>query len=291
MMRAHRILAKIGWHLLGLGLLCGALPLDAWAQQKANRLLPRYLTVGPPDQEAGAKRLQEFRQQGLAGDYYLDFALEQLPRRGARTVVPGRWWGTPGRSGPLTRVELEAAAGPQRLLVRGGPLAQVWQADQGEATGDVTAWFENLAGTMLTPFDLSMPFLHWPEWIYEGVSRGSQGRPAHVFLLHPPEEFAVAQPGLAGVRIHLDDQFNALLQVIQIGPDERPAKTLTVLNLKRLGDQYIISVVEVRDETTRDKTRFVVREAGLDIDFSPVIFTPGTLDRAIPPPADLQPVR
>jgi len=68
-------------------------------------------------------------------------------------------------------------------------------------------------------------------------------------------------------------------------------KTLTVLNLKRLGDQYIISVVELRDEKTRDKTRFVVREAQVDLDFSPAIFTPDALSRAIPPPTNLQRVR
>jgi hypothetical protein len=260
------------------------------AQQKSQRLLPRYLTVGAPDQAAGERRLTEFRRQGLAGDYFLDFNLEQLPRRGARTVIPGRWWGTPGRGAPLTRVELETADGPERLLVRGGAAARVWR--QGEtADQEPAAWFEPLAGTMLTPFDLSMPFLHWQDWVYEGVARGRQGRASHVFLLYPPEEIAAAQPDLAGVRIHLDDQFNALLQVTRLDADEQPAQTLTVLNLRRLDDQYIISVVELRDERTRDKTRFVVNEARVGLDFSPAIFSPAALSRAIPPPANLQRVR
>lgn len=290
MMRARGPRFPAGGYWFGAVLMALVGLTEGHAQQKGQRLLPRYLTVGPPDQAAGGRRLEEFRRQGLAGDYYLDFALEQLPRRGARTVIEGRWWGTPGRGGPLTRVELMAVGGPERLLVRGGPAARVWRPGEGSEEAAVD-WFEPLAGTMLTPFDLSMPFLHWSDWVYEGVFRGRQGRAAHVFLLYPPEEIAAVQSDLAGVRIHLDDQFNALLQVTRLDAEEQPAKTLTVLNLKRLGDQYIISVVELRDEKTRDKTRFVVREAQVDLDFSPAIFSPASLTRGISPPANLQRVR
>jgi hypothetical protein len=97
------------------------------AQPRGNRLLPRYVTVGPPDQAEGRRVLEEFRQLGLPGDYYLEFVLEILPRRGERTRVPGRLWGTRGNPGPLTRLELDPAGMPaERLLVEGGIDARAW---------------------------------------------------------------------------------------------------------------------------------------------------------------------
>lgn len=262
-----------------------------WAQQKANRLLPRYLTVGQPDQAAGAERLEKFRAMGIEGDYFLEFALEVLPRRGPRREIAGAWWGTSTASGSLTRVALRGsgsdAADIARLLVQNGKAPQVWRwtPEGGSPTVLPAAnWFTPLAETNLSAFDLLMPFVHWPEWIYEGVTR-VRGRAAHVFLMYPPEQMQGARPEMAGVRLYLDDQFGALLQAAQLGPDEKAVKTMTVLDLKKVEERWIVQAIDVRDEITRDKTQFVVREAKLGLDFSRALFEPAELAEGVRRPS------
>ena len=76
-------------------------------------------------------------------------------------------------------------------------------------------------------------------------------------------------------------------QAEELGASDQPIKTVTVTKLKKIGSQWIVKTVEVRDETTRNKTQFTVTGAALDQDFSAVLFAPARLaDQIAPPPAD-----
>lgn len=260
--------------------------LPVFAQPRGNRLLPRYVTAGPPDQAEGRRVLEEFRQLGLSGDYYLEFVLEILPRRGERTTVPGRLWGTRTHDGPLTRLALDPATGSDvRLLVRNGPDAQVWRwtPGTGAAPMPLEDVLDPLVGSHATPFDLQMPFIHWPEFVFEGATR-IRGRIAHAFLLYPTEDFAAAHPNVGGVRIYLDLQFHALMQAVVLDNNEQPLRTLTVLDLKKVEDQWIVKSIDIRNDATRDKTRFRVTGASLGVDFSAGLFTPDALADPVTPP-------
>jgi hypothetical protein len=266
------------------------LPNDAGAQSRRYRPPARYTQFREPNQVEGRKILEDFRQQGIAGDYYLEFDLRVLPRRGeTRVVTGGRLWGSRNERGPLSRVELPAVEGGQvqRLLVQSGPRGAVWVAsgDASTAPGalDPAALFAPLAGTDLTPFDLQMPFLYWGDFIYEGLAP-VRGRPAHVFLFYPPDDIAARKPGLSGVRVFLDTQFGALVQAQQIGVEERVLKSIVVLDLKKVDDQWMVKTIDVRDEATRNKTQFVVTGAALGVDFSGMLFEPVSLAQAITPP-------
>jgi hypothetical protein len=74
------------------------------------------------------------------------------------------------------------------------------------------------------------------------------------------------------------------VQAEQIGADERVLKSMAVLDLKKVDGQWMVKTVDLRDETTRDKTQFVVIGAALGLDFSPVLFSPEALSRNIAPP-------
>ncbi len=271
------------------------LPVDAEAQPRRYRPPARYIQLGKPDQAEGRKILENFRQQGIAGDYYLEFDLRVLPRRGdTRVVTGGRLWGSRNDTGPVSRVELPAvdSAPVRRLLVQNGAQGAVWvspvSAGLPAAGGalDTAALFTPLAGTGLTTFDLQMPYLYWSDFVFEGVAP-VRGRPAHVFLLYPPDDIAALKPELTGVRVYLDTQFGALVQSQQIGGDERVLKSLTVLDLKKVDDQWMVKTIDLRDEITRDKTQFVVTGAALGLDFSGVLFEPASLAEGItPPPAN-----
>lgn len=266
-----------------------------WAQSRLNRPPPRYVELSPPDQKAGAEILRQVRDTGLDGDYYLEFVLRVLPRRGEERRVPGRMWGGRRPAGPVTRLALwpegGGEGGESRLLVQGGarPAAWSWAGGEGVTPAvvvDEGALFEPLAGTNLTAFDLQMPYLYWPEFVYEGKVRVND-RPTEAFLLYPPATIEARRPELAGIRVYLDAQYNALVRAEQIGAQERVLKSMRVVELKKIGERWIVKAVEVRDETTRDKTRFVVTAAGLGRDFAGGTFEPGMLPVGLAAPADL----
>ena len=267
------------------------LPTPAQAQ-KGYQPPPNYAQYGKPDQEQGREILEQFRRQGIAGDYYLEFELRVLPRHGPERVLRGRLWGSRNASGPISRVSVrapEAGAAPEvRLLVQSGASPALWRWNErsggaAESPG-VAALFEPVAGTDLTPFDLQMPFLYWPEFVYEGLVR-MRGRPAHQFLLYPPAAVTELHPALKGIRAYLDTQYTALVQAEFIGDEGRPLKVLSVIDLKKIGDQWIVKSIDLRDETTRNKTRFVVTAAALRQQFAPQIFDPARLAEPAAVPA------
>lgn len=269
-----------------------ALALATLVTRAQPRFLPQpdYVQLGPPDQAEGRRVMEEFRAKWIpAGDYFLEFQLHVLPRRGEERVLSGRLWGTRNDEGPLSRVELTTDPAKKtelRLLVQNGSSPAGWKWDGAGAVSplDVTALFAPMGDTNLTAFDLQMLFLYWPDFTYEGLTR-LRGRPTHKFLLRPPPDFLEKNPSLTGVRIYLDTQFNALVQAELIGGHGQLLKTISLLELKRIGDQWIPKTVDVRDEITRNKTRFVVTGAALRLTLPAGMFAPAQLSSAVAPPA------
>ncbi|HXA80945.1 MAG TPA: outer membrane lipoprotein-sorting protein [Opitutaceae bacterium] len=250
---------------------------------------PEYGQFGAPDQAEGRRVLEEFRAKGIAGDYFLEFELHVLPRRGDERVLAGQLWGTRNDQGPLSRVVIATDAAKKtelHLFVQNGPAPIVWSWDGASVAKplDVAALFAPVAGTNLTAFDLQMPFLYWPDFAYQGLTR-LRGRPNHRFLLQPPKDFAEKYPALKGVRVFLDTQFNALVQVELVGHDGQTLKTISLLELKRIGKQWIPKTFDVRDEVTRDKTRFLVKGAALGLTLPGEMFAPEQLGETVNPPA------
>lgn len=252
--------------------------------QKGYRPPPEYLQFGKPDQEKGREVIEQFRRQGIAGDYYLDFELHVIPRHGKERILPGRMWGSRNAGGPISRVSVrqpEPASAPEtRLLVQSGAAPALWRWDTSagptiERLG-IAALFEPVAGTDLTPFELQLPFLYWPDFAYEGLAR-MRGRPAHQFLFYPPPEVAAQLPALTGIRAFLDTQYTALVQAELIGENGRVKKIFNILDLKKIRDQWIVQSIDVRDEITRNKTRFIVTAAALNQKFSAAVFDPAHL--------------
>lgn len=280
-------------------LFLAALTLSAhWAeaQHKGNRLKPRYLNDGRPDHERGAEIMAQFRSLGLPGDYYLEFDLEILPRAGERSVVAGQMWGTHLREGPAFRAQLNSPDGVllDRLLGHNGPDPQSWrwnsEAPDGHERLDPSTLLDPIGGTSLSMFELQMPFIHWPDFVYEGTDQ-VRGRAVQSFLMYPPNDFAEAHPEIQGVRLHLDAKFSALMQAVFLGLAEEPRRKLTVMDLKKLGDQWIVKTIDVRDEKTRDKVRFKVTAAKLDLEFTPGLFEPTGLLTAVGRPEGVEQLR
>ena len=267
----------------------GLLTIQSIAQSRRYRPPAQYVQIGKPDQSEGRKILEDFRLKGIAGDYYLEFVLRVLPRRGEVRSVLGRMWGARNERGPVSRVILQPdeIGAERRLLIQNGSQSALWAWSS--ANGQVSArgaiaLFAALAGTDLTAFDLQMPFIYWNDFVFEGVAP-VRGRPAHVFLLYPPADIAAQKPELSGVRVFIDTQFGALVQAQQIGDGNQTLKTTTVLDLKKVDSQWIVKTIEVRDDVTRNKTQFEITGAALGLEFSSGLFDPATLPDAITPPS------
>lgn len=246
------------------------------------------MQLGKPDQVKGAEILAEFRNLGIAGDYYLQFELRVMPRRGEETIYQGRLWGTRHEQGPVSRVILQdGQGGMRRLLIQNGPQPQIWSWDNKHAATRPLSLADMyqplLANTELTPFDLLMPYLFWDQFKFEGVSK-VLGRTAHTFLLKPPLGDPADGGRLASVRVQLDTQFHALVQSELIGTNDKAYKSLTLRDLKKIGDQWMIKAIDLRNEQTRDKTRFQVIRAAVGLDLSPLVFEPTNLGQDIAPP-------
>lgn len=283
------------WQAASVACLSFIIPSIAFAQQKGFRPLPRYAQTAVPDQEEGRRILAQFRALSEAGEGFFTFDFRILPRRGEERRVQGLLWrGTDGTA-PATRIVLqpEAVATEQRWLVRGGRQAGLWtwRAAEPDRVDPLPepALFEPLAGTDVTAFDLQMPFLYWDDHVFEGVMR-VRGRTTRVFLLYPPDGFAERNPGLTAVRVYLDLEYGAMVQAEQLDANGRPAKGMTVIDLKKIGDRWIVKSIDLRNERTRDKTRFVVTGAAVDTEFAAGVFLPEALADPLSPPARVMPV-
>ncbi len=252
-----------------------------------------YFQLSGPNQDEGRRALEVFRRAGIPGEYYLEFDLRIFPRRGDERDVPGRLWGGRNAAGAVTRVAFSLAeGGERRLLLQNGEDARVWSLDTAGAT-PVTRLvdsFEALVpGVELTAFDLLMPYIYWSDWKLERLTR-VRSRPTHVFLFRPPASFAAQHPEIQGVRAYLDTQFNVPVQTELLGAKDQILRTLSLVDLVKVSDQYIPKSVDFRNEVTRDKVRFQVTAAALNQALPSGVFDPEQLSLAAPVPLKPTPV-
>jgi hypothetical protein len=248
---------------------------------------PELAQVGLPDAEEAARLLDRFRRAGVAGEFFFEFDFRTLPRRGDERVFKGRLWGGRRAQASVFRIELLDAQGvSHRFLMRNGADAAVWSWREGQVKK--LEVFESLAplvpGVEISAFDLQMPFLHWPGATLEKLTR-MWGRPAYAFLFRAPPGYPASPGGVVAARAYLDTQFNALMQTELIGPAGRVVKTFSLISLKKVGDQHIPKQADYRNELTRDKTRFQVTGAALNLPLPASTFEPDALSALREPPA------
>ena len=86
------------------------------------------------------------------------------------------------------------------------------------------------------------------------------------------------------MRAYLDTQFNAPVQTELLDARGRVLRTLSLVELQKVGAQYIAKSIDLRIEATRDKTRFQVTGAALGLEFAGPVFTPAGRADGIAPP-------
>jgi len=248
--------------------------------------MPDLAQVGKPDAAAAKILLERFRNAGPTGDYFLEFELRALPRRGEEKLYRGQLWSSRNEQGALTRVQLVDSAGrSHRWLLQNGSPAAAWrfQAVQAAPLPESELLAPLIPGLDLSAFDLLMPYLYWPNFDLTRIDR-IRGRPAHTFVFRPPAEFSRAHPEVALVRAFLDTQFNALMQAERLDANGRVLTTFSLGELKKVAEQWMPKSIDLRNENTRDKTRFSVTAAALGLEFAPTLFEPARLGDDVAPP-------
>jgi hypothetical protein len=263
---------SLRWAGLGAALLClvGFASLPACAR-----------AASLPDHASASTILEHFRQSIWSEPVYAEFDLRQLPRRGEEKDFKGRFWGARNDRGPITRVELDVGKGgmTRHLLIQGGPDGAIWVSDgpgAGRPADDILLT-PLVPGVEMTPFDLlPMPYLYWLDYDLASIER-IRGRPAYTFVFSPSAEFSDKFLTVKSVRAYLDTQYDALVQSEAIGPAGKVAKTLSLLELRKVGDRWIPKDVEVRNEASRDKTRLSLTAVAVGVAPDPAIFDPALL--------------
>jgi len=282
-------------------LLAWGLALPAMAQ--STRELPPSLPAGI-DPAEGTARLAAFRQARLQGDFCLRFELVHIPRRGDESTYDGVAWGTWNAQGPLTRFQLRPAAAnagdepdPEKRdattwewLVQNGPDPKIWVLAPGAKVASELppgSWHAPLfPGLVYTPFDLLMPFIFWTKFEYDGPERVG-GRVADAYVMLPPDG-AEAGP----VRVALNREFNALVRAEQLDAARQPGRELDVLSFQNVQGQWLPKSLDLLNVAGRDKDRFAVTAAALNLQLAPALFDPGQLaaPAKLPPSTAWQPL-
>ncbi len=276
------------WRAFFMGAAWFAACVTQLSAQPGSPRPPDLAQIGKPDGAAARVLLERFRSSGPSGGYFVEFELHFFPRRGEGAVFKGQLWSSRNDQGAVSRVQMKDAAGRTfRWLLQNGSPAAVWRLVDGQALPLPAEELLTplLPGINLSAFDLLMPYLYWPNFELTRIDR-VRGRPAHTFVFRPPVTFARAHPEVALVRAYLDTQFNVLMQAERLDASGRILTSFSLGELKKVGEQWMLKSIDLRNESTRDKTRFLVTAAGLSLEFSAGLFDPARLsDDVAPPPA------
>lgn len=242
------------------------------------------------DLQEGKARIEHFRNQRLEGDFSLKFELRHIPRRQDPIIYQGVMWGSWNEAGPIFRVQVWPQnighRGLVEYIIQSGPHPRVWRKDKDHSISelDKQAMLEPMfEGVLYGPYDLVMPFAYWEDFEYEGSGR-VKGRPAYTFLMKPPEALLKEMPSLGPVRIVLDGHFNALLKAEWLDANKTRQRLFKMLNFKKVADQWIVKTIDLVDYKTRDKTRFDVVEAALNLQLNVQNYFTAQSLNAMPPP-------
>jgi hypothetical protein len=77
----------------------------------------------------------------------------------------------------------------------------------------------------------------------------------------------------------------ALVQSELLDEKGLPYKSMAVLDLKKIDEQWMVKTIDLRDERSRDKTRFQVTGAALGLELAGNVFARDGLTLPVAPPA------
>lgn len=244
--------------------------------------------LNPPE---ATKVLHDFRDSALVGDVCFRFEIIHRPRRGeASAPCKGVLWASSANAGTALRVELKDAGGKPTLAFvarKVGNRSSLWLARQGsvaQETNPDTLGSPLSDGLLLTPFDLQLPFTHWPETTYMSTER-SRGRPVHLFSARNP---LTSEP--QSVTFAIDRAYGVLVQAVSKSGKGDTIRLLQLEEFAKVDEQWVLGSCSVRDEATRDTDLLKFTEAAIRISLPESTFDASTLTEPAPLPGGFKPL-
>ena len=238
--------------------------------------------------EQGQAFLNGFRHSRLTGDLCLRFEIVHKPRKGdSLAPVQGTLWASTQGDAQLLRGEIKDAQGKPALAfltVKSDKRSQVWVSRRGapaQELDDKTPLLPLADGLILSPFDLQLPFTHWPATAY--LTTEKRRRPVHTFdalnqVGHEP----------AKVNFAIDRIYGVLVQASCFDASGKKTRTTQVEEFSKVDDQWMLAACSVLDETSRDADLLRITEAALGGNFAPQTFEPATLAQPAAQPANFK---
>lgn len=235
--------------------------------------------------EQGRAFLAGFRRSHLKDDLCLRFEIVHKPRKGeSHEPVQGTLWISAQGDAQLLRGEIKDAHGKPTLAFvsrKDDQGSHVWVSRRGapaQSLDDQNPLLPLADGLILSPFDLQLPFTHWPAAAY--LTTEKRRRPVHTFD-------ALNQPGRepAKVNFAIDRTYGVLVQASCFAADGRKTRTTQVEEFSKVDDQWMLAACSVLDEVTRDADLLRITEAALGERFAPATFDPATLASPAAQPA------
>ena len=238
--------------------------------------------------EQGQAFLAGFRHSRLNGDLCLKFEIVHKPRKGdSFAPVQGTLWASTQGEAQLLRGEIKDAQGKLALAfltVKSAKGSHVWVSRHGapaQELNDKAPLIPLADGLILSPFDLHLPFTHWPATAY--LSSEKRRRPVHVFdalnqVGHEP----------AKVNFAIDHAYGVLIHAVCLDANGKKTRTMQVEEFSKVEDQWMLAACSVLDEITRDADLLRITEAALGEKFSPETFEPATLAQPAAQPANFK---
>ena len=238
--------------------------------------------------EQGQAFLAGFRTARLNSAMCLRFEIVHKPRQGESLApIRGTLWAASHGDAQLLRGEVDDTQGKPAfafITMKSGKDARVWISRNGAPAQELDAKAPLIPlaeGLLLTPFDLQLPFTHWPATAYLNTEK--RRRPVHVFD-------ALNQPGRepAKVNFAVDHAYGVLIQATCFDAQGKKTRTMRVEEFSKAGDQWMLAACSVLDETTRDADLLRITEAAVGERFGTTPFEAATLAVPAPLPTHFQ---
>ena len=234
--------------------------------------------------EQGQAFLAGFRTARLNADLCLRFEIIHKPRKGeSLPAVKGTLWAASYGSDQLLRGEIKDAQGKSAfafITIKSGKESRGWISRDGapaQELSDKAPLIPLAEGLLLSPFDLQLPFTHWPATAY--LSTEKRRRPVHVFD-------ALNQSGHEPAKVNyaIDHVYGVLIQATSFDANGKKTRTLQVEEFSKVDGQWMLAACSLLDETTRDADMLRITEAAFGELCGPMIFEPATLAEAAEQP-------
>ncbi len=238
--------------------------------------------------EQGQAFLAGFRAARLTSALCLRFEIIHKPRKGDSLVaVKGTLWAASRGSDQLLRGEIKDAQGQPALAfitVKSTQGSRVWVSRRGAPAQELdskTPLIPLAEGLILTPFDLQLPFTHWPATAY--LTTEKRRRPVHTFD-------ALNLVGHEPAKVHyaIDHVYGVLIQATCFDANGKKTRTLQVEEFSKVDEQWMLAACSLLDETTRDADLLRITEAAVGEHFAPQTFEPATLAQPASHPANFK---